>query len=100
MSQGRHIEERVYGGDNVFFLREGIPALCFYRMGGSAYYLHTPDDSLEFVDGAHLAITGEIALDFLGRIANAYEFPIKREVPANIKEQVQTMLRQYWGIKE
>jgi hypothetical protein len=94
---GLQIREKVYGGDNGPFLEVGIPAVTIYRGGGTCSYIHTPDDRLDLVDSRHLALLAEQAVEFLGRVANAYRFPFKREVPKSIQEQLERMREEYFG---
>jgi aminopeptidase YwaD len=91
------VREKVYGGDNGPFAEQGIPAATFHRGLGTAQYIHTPNDRLDLVDGVHLARLAMLSGCFLDRIANAYHFPIRRDVPGKILKQVTELRERYLG---
>jgi hypothetical protein len=47
--------------------------------------IHSAADSFELVDASHLLLLAQLAGGFLDRIANAYQFPFRREVPEDIR---------------
>jgi aminopeptidase YwaD len=95
---GLEIQEKVYGGDNGPFVGRGIPAAAIYRAAGTAYYIHSPDDGLDLVDGRHLTLLAEQAAEFVDRIANAHRFPFERQVSDRIQKEYRRVLIEYLGL--
>jgi aminopeptidase YwaD len=84
---GLDIRNKVAGSDDTSFLHAGIPGVSIFRREGTCARLHTPDDSLVYIDAGHLAHLAELSVKFLDRVANAYRFPFKREVPESIQRE-------------
>lgn len=75
----------IYSGDCIPLGHKGVPSVTFARGGGGP--IHTQADTLDDIDGAHLAMLGDFVLDFTAKMANAAEFPFAREIPESIKKQ-------------
>jgi hypothetical protein len=95
---GLQVSEMLFSSDNLPFNEAGIPAVSIYRDSGVAAYIHTRLDSLDLVDGPHLADHARMGAEFLDRIANAYEFPFKRQVPDSILREIEIKNAEYLGI--
>ena len=81
----------VRSSDCAVFADEGIPAIDFVRRGKSV--IHTRND-VEFpLSEVAFARTQIFMRQFLCRVMNSVEFPIPREVPQDMK----TELDKHWG---
>ncbi len=78
--------QSIYSGDCIPLGYKGVPSVTFARGGGGSTYIHSPGDTLEHIDGAHLAMLGDFVLGFTDRIANAGQFPFGKEIPESIKK--------------
>jgi hypothetical protein len=87
----------LYGSDNISFVEAGIPALCIFRDSGVATYIHTCKDSLDLVDGPHLAQLAQMGVEFLDCIANAYVFPFERQVPDSMLAAIKQKNIEHYG---
>jgi aminopeptidase YwaD len=94
---GLLIREKVYGGDNGPFAEQGVPAVTIHRREGTALYIHTPGDRLDWVDGRHLARLAEQAATVVDRTANSFQFLFERTVPDEIHKQIREMRDRYLG---
>lgn len=94
---GMEISEMLFGSDNIPFNEAGIPAVSIYRDSGVAAYIHTRLDSLDLIDGPHLADHARMGAEFLDRIANAYEFPFARQVPESMLQEIKQKNVEYFG---
>jgi len=78
-----------YSSDNMTFAWMGIPSLSFTREGPGWDYMHSALDALDVVDATSLQRMGSLAEIYLERCAgNAVFWPFKREVPAEVQEDV------------
>jgi len=82
------VRQSIYSGDCIPVGYKGVPSVTFARGGGGASFIHTPGDTVEHIDGDHLAMLGNVALEFTRRIVNAGKFPFEREIPAKIKKDI------------
>ncbi len=83
---GLSARQSIYSGDCIPLGHKGVPSVTFARGGGGTLYLHSPGDTIEHIDGDHIAMLGDFVLQFTHRIANAGEFPFKKEIPEKIKK--------------
>lgn len=83
---GLTVRQSIYSGDCIPMGYKGIPSVTFSRGGGATSFIHNPGDTIEHIDGKHLAVLGDIVLEFTRRIANAGQFPFERELPDRIKK--------------
>ncbi len=93
------INTGVMSSDSSPFNDRGIPTISLGRSGGSTYYCHSAGDVAGFIDGNHLAMTGDFALLVLSRLANAKIFPFEKEIPEKIKEELDRYLREGLGME-
>ncbi len=84
------ITEDVHSSDSTALSRVGIPSLSLTRNGGTAAYLHTPLDAIDYLDAQHLGMYGTFAEEWISRyVANASSFPFETTVPdAHMKKVV------------
>ena len=65
----------------------------FCRFGApGAAYIHDRFDTLDFLSAEALEKTGNYVLAFSREMVNAAAFPVKREIPKNIVEEVEKYL--------
>lgn len=90
-TNGYAVEVRTdtYSSDNMPFADAGIPAVSIGRFGaGDMSYIHDRYDRIQYVSAKALAVTAERALMFTREMANAVCFPVKREIPEEMKKKV------------
>jgi len=79
---GGGISGGVYSSDGTAYSSAGIPSLQFIRSG--APYIHSSEDSLQWLSPEALADQGAFIEDFLTRyVADAAVFPFDRTIPEN-----------------
>ncbi len=78
--------QSIYSGDCIPLGHKGVPSVTFMRSGGGSTYIHAPGDTIEHIDGEHLAMLGDLVLSFTHRIANAGQFPLGKDIPESIKK--------------
>ena len=87
------VEQRIYSSDSIPFADSGVPAVNFCRFGApGAAYIHDRFDTLDFLSAEALEKTGNYVLAFSREMVNATAFPVKREIPKNIVEEVEKYL--------
>ncbi|MCL2547957.1 MAG: M28 family metallopeptidase [Symbiobacteriaceae bacterium] len=86
----------VYSSDSVPFAEMGIPGVNFCRFGAP---IHNRFDQLQYISADRLAELGEIVRIFSERTINAAVFPVKRELPDNIKKSMVKYLQNSRGEK-
>lgn len=87
------VKQDIYSSDCIPFADNGIPAVSFCRFGGPGMaYIHNRYDQLFFMDSKNLIKTTEFVRYFTERVANAYTFPIPREMPENMVKKVDEYL--------
>lgn len=80
----KEITRGHFSSDHASFCENGVPAVAVHRSGGP--YFHTPKDEARHLDGKHLAITGELGIEFLTRVGNAVEIPFELGINDKDKE--------------
>ncbi len=92
-------ESRVASSDSTPFSDTGIPTVGFSRSGGAlSQYMHTSQDSLDYIDEAHLAMIGDFSLEFLRRMVGALKFPFEKTVPQSIKDEMKRYKKNNLGM--
>ncbi|MCI9192797.1 MAG: M28 family peptidase [Acutalibacter muris] len=87
------VEQRIYSSDSIPFADSGVPAVNFCRFGErGAAYIHDRFDTLDFLSAEALEKTARYVLAFSWGMVNAAAFPVKREIPKNIVEEVEKYL--------
>ena len=87
------VEQRIYSSDSIPFADSGVPAVNFCRFGAQgAAYIHDRFDTLDFMSAEALEKTARYVLAFSWGMVNAAAFPVKREIPKNIVEEVEKYL--------
>lgn len=93
--QGYPLEasQGVYSSDSTPFADNGIPAISFARItpnGGGA--IHNRFDVMEHLNKNNLEKDTEFIAKYIETLANAYAFPVKKEMPDNMKEELDKYL--------
>ena len=83
------VRHGVMSSDSTSFADAGIPAISFSRGGTHGMnVMHTHGDNMSLIGEEALASTARIALEAARRLVNAEHFPVPREFPDNIKEEL------------
>ncbi len=91
------VKQGVYSSDSTSFADQGVPALSFARIapqGGAR--IHSRNDVLDHLDEKNYYKTCEFIILFAERLIQSVVFPVEREIPDNMKEE----LDYYTGRKE
>lgn len=83
----------VYSSDSTPFADRGIPAISFARTSpNNTATIHNSYDTMKLMNGAQMAEDIDFLIAFTSRMANAKLCPVKREMPDNMKEKLDTYL--------
>lgn len=82
----------VYSSDSTPFADAGVPAISFARDSGNAARIHCRFDVMEHLSKKMLEEDTEFILKFVEAMANAYVIPVVREMPDNMKEELDKYL--------
>ena len=87
------VKQSIYSSDTIPFADAGVPGVNFSREGteGGAY-IHCRDDIIDWLCPEALAKTTKHVLWFTDTLVNAPVFPEKREIPEEIKKDVDKYL--------
>lgn len=93
--QGYPLEasQGVYSSDSTPFADNGVPAVSFARItpkGGGA--IHNRCDVMEHLNKNNLKKDTEFIAQYIETLANSYAFPVKKEMPDNMKEELDKYL--------
>ena len=88
------ITQDTYSSDGISFAEHGIPSITFARFGDNHYSanIHSNLDQLDFMSASSLDNTTEIVLMFMQRLLDSEVFPIKKEIPEEMKKKVEEYL--------
>jgi hypothetical protein len=84
-----HVYSGVYSSDSTPFADTGVPALSFARMpsrGGKAF--HSKRDNLDYLDKNVYYRSVDFIIDFSEEIIETMVLPFDREIPENIKTEI------------
>ena len=83
----------VYSSDSTPFADKGVPAVSFARIApNNTATIHNSYDTMKLMKGAQMAEDIDFLIAFTSRMANAKLCPVKREMPDNMKEKLDTYL--------
>ena len=83
----------VYSSDSTPFVDRGIPAISFARTSpNNTATIHNSYDTMKLMNGVQMAEDIDFLIAFTSRMANAKLCPVKREMPDNMKEKLDTYL--------
>ena len=87
------VSQDVYSSDSTPFADRGIPAISFARTSpNNTATIHNSYDTMKLMNGAQMAEDIDFLVAFTSRMANAKLCPVKREMPDNMKEKLDTYL--------
>lgn len=87
------VSQDVYSSDSTPFADRGIPAISFARTSpNNTATIHNSYDTMKLMNGVQMAEDIDFLIAFTSRMANAKLCPIKREMPDNMKEKLDTYL--------
>lgn len=83
----------IYSSDSIPFSDKGIPAINLMRFGRpGAAHIHNRHDTMSFISRESLE-KSYVFLEYLSnKLINANCFPVKREIPENIKKKIDEYL--------
>ncbi len=83
----------VYSSDSTPFADEGVPALSFARMaGGQVAPIHCPLDTMAVMSMDQMLRDIAFITAFTKRMADAALCPVSREIPDNVKKELDEYL--------
>lgn len=87
------VSQDVYSSDSTPFADKGVPAVSFARIApNNTATIHNSYDTMKLMKGAQMAEDIDFLIAFTSRMANAKLCPVKREMPDNMKEKLDTYL--------
>lgn len=90
---GMAARQGVYSSDSTPFADKGIPAVSFARMAGpSQAHIHSRYDTMALLSEAQILKDGAFIAEFTREMADAAKLPVKREIPDNVKTQLDEYL--------
>ena len=90
---GMEASQGVYSSDSTPFADRGIPAVSFARIApNNTATIHNSYDTMAVMSGEQMAEDIDFLIAFADRMANAQCCPVKREMPDNMKEKLDTYL--------
>lgn len=93
MGHESKVSQDVYSSDSTPFADKGVPAVSFARIApNNTATIHNSYDTMKLMNGAQMAEDIDFLVAFANRMANAKLCPVKREMPDNMKEKLDTYL--------
>lgn len=87
------VSQDVYSSDSTPFADKGVPAISFARIApNNTATIHNSYDTMKLMKGEQMAEDIDFLISFTSRMANAKLCPVKREMPDNMKEKLDTYL--------
>lgn len=87
------VSQDVYSSDSTPFADKGVPAISFARIApNNTATIHNSYDTMKLMKGEQMAEDIDFLIAFTSRMANAKLCPVKREMPDNMKEKLDTYL--------
>lgn len=91
------VRQGVYSSDSTPFADNGVPSVSFARIapqGGAS--IHSRKDVIDFLEEENYYRTCDFMAEFANRLISSVVFPVEKEIPANMKEEIEY----YFGRKE
>ena len=90
-------KQGVYSSDSTPFADNGVPAISFARLAPrGGLEIHSRKDVIDFLDEKTFYKTCEFVNYFASRVVNSVVFPIPKEIPDEMKKELDI----YLGRKE
>ena len=87
------VKQDIYSSDSIPFSDKGIPAINLMRFGKpGAAHIHDRYDTMSFISKESLEKTYSFIEYLSNKLVNANTFPVKREIPENIKKKIDEYL--------
>ena len=87
------VRQGIYSSDSIPFADNGIPAVNFSRDGEQGTsYIHCRHDIVDYLSEDAIGSMLDVVLDYSDFMVNAVVFPEKREMPQDMKEEVDKYL--------
>ena len=87
------VSKGIYSSDSVPFADAGIPAINFSRDGAEGgAFIHCRNDVIDYLSPQALADTASYVLDYADTLVNAVVFPVEREIPEDIRKEIDQYL--------
>ncbi|MEG1027973.1 MAG: hypothetical protein RSE07_04720, partial [Oscillospiraceae bacterium] len=75
------------------FANKGVPGINFCRFGAEgAEFIHCRHDVLKYLSADSLEFTANYILDYTNTVINSINFPINKEMPKEMIEEVDKYL--------
>lgn len=88
------VRQSIYSSDSIPFSDKKIPAVNFFRVGADGgVKIHHRNDDMHQVGLPNLSCTTEFILTFLKRTLNAVVFPVPKQVPEKIADDIDVYLK-------
>ena len=83
----------VYSSDSTPFADQGIPALSFARIANpSQATIHNRYDTPDLLSDEQILLDSQFMAEFTRRMADAATIPVKREIPDDVKKELDEYL--------
>ncbi len=92
-------ERNIYSSDSMPFAREGIPSFNIGSGGGGSHLCHTTRDGLANFSARALSESMELIVPLAERLLRAKRFPLKRDIPDDMKKKVDEYFEERTGGK-
>ena len=90
---GMNARQGVYSSDSTPFADKGVPAVSFARLaGGNIAPIHNRYDTMDVLSPAQIAKDTAFLAEFARRMATAVKCPVSREIPENLKKELDEYL--------
>jgi hypothetical protein len=86
-------KQGVYSSDSTPFADKGVPAVSFARIApNNTATIHNSYDTLAVMKMEHMEKDIDFIVKFTDRMANAKCCPVSKEIPENMKEELDIYL--------
>ena len=83
----------VYSSDSTPFADKGVPSLSFARIaGGNIAPIHNRYDTMKVLSAQQIQRDIDFMSLFTSRMANAAVFPVRREIPQSVRDELDKYL--------
>lgn len=84
-----NVRQDIYSSDAIPFAEKGIPGINFCRFGAP---IHNRHDQLQYISPVRLEEMADFVWAFSEKTVNASVFPVAKEIPDNVKKNLQKYL--------
>lgn len=90
---GMSVSQGVYSSDSTPFADKGVPAVSFARIApNNTATIHNSYDTMAVMKMEHMEKDMDFIVKFAERMANAKCCPVSKEIPENMKEELDVYL--------